>query len=77
MAIMLIVDKNRNLELEQDELDDLKQRMRRNPVPEVTSQPRMNNVRRRRRMAQREFSSRRDSPVMVRLLQQIIDAQDD
>jgi len=31
----------------------------------------------RRRMAQREFSSRRDSPVMVRLLQQIIDAQDD
>jgi len=32
---------------------------------------------RRRRMAQREFSSRRDSPVMVRLLQQIIDAQDD
>jgi len=31
----------------------------------------------RRRMAQREFSNRRDSPVMVRLLQQIIDAQDD
>jgi len=31
----------------------------------------------RRRMAQREFSSRRDSPVMVRLLEQIIDAQDD
>merc|ERR1711964_146907 len=31
----------------------------------------------RRRMAQREFSSRRDSPVMVRLLQEIIDAQDD
>merc|ERR1711964_43273 len=30
----------------------------------------------RRRMAQREFSSRRDSPVMVRLLQEIIDAQD-
>jgi len=30
----------------------------------------------RRRMAQREFSSRRDSPVMVRLLQQIIAAQD-
>merc|ERR1711964_876006 len=30
-----------------------------------------------RRMAQREFSNRRDSPVMVRLLQQIIDAQDD
>merc|ERR1711964_711470 len=28
---------------------------------------------RRRRMAQREFSSRRDSPVMVRLLQEIID----
>jgi len=32
---------------------------------------------RRRRMAQREFSNRRDSPVMVRLLQEIIDAQDD
>merc|ERR1711964_469671 len=32
---------------------------------------------RRRRMAQREFSNRRDSPVMVRLLQQIIAAQDD
>merc|ERR1711964_482771 len=31
----------------------------------------------RRRMAQREFSSRRDSPVMVKLLQEIIDAQDD
>jgi len=31
----------------------------------------------RRRMAQREFSNRRDSPVMVRLLQKIIDAQDD
>merc|ERR1711964_220115 len=31
----------------------------------------------RRRMAQREFSDRRDSPVMVRLLQEIIDAQDD
>merc|ERR1711964_456567 len=30
---------------------------------------------RRRRMAQREFSDRRDSPVMVRLLQEIIDAQ--
>merc|ERR1711964_73503 len=30
----------------------------------------------RRRMAQREFSSRRDSPVMVKLLQEIIDAQD-
>merc|ERR1711964_568579 len=29
-----------------------------------------------RRMAQREFPSRRDSPVMVRLLQQIVDAQD-
>jgi len=29
-----------------------------------------------RRMAQREFSSRRDSPAMVRLLQQIVDAQD-
>jgi len=29
-----------------------------------------------RRMAQREFSDRRDSPVMVRLLQQIVDAQD-
>merc|ERR1711964_210094 len=28
-------------------------------------------VERRRRMAQREFSSRRDSPVMVRLLEQI------
>jgi len=32
---------------------------------------------RRRRMAQREFSDRRDSPVMVKLLQDIIDAQDD
>lgn len=32
---------------------------------------------RRRRMAQREFSARRDSPVMVRLLQKIVDAQDD
>merc|ERR1711900_27415 len=31
----------------------------------------------RRRMAQREFSNRRDSPVMVKLLQEIIDAQDD
>merc|ERR1711964_421535 len=31
----------------------------------------------RRRMAQREFSNRRDSPVMTRLLQEIIDAQDD
>jgi len=31
---------------------------------------------RRRRMAQREFSNRRDSPVMVRLLQQIIAAQE-
>merc|ERR1711964_370049 len=30
----------------------------------------------RRRMAQREFSSRRDSPVMVRLLEEIIAAQD-
>jgi len=30
----------------------------------------------RRRMAQREFSSRRDSPVMVRLLQEIVAAQD-
>jgi len=30
----------------------------------------------RRRMAQREFSSRRDSPVMTRLLQEIIAAQD-
>jgi len=30
----------------------------------------------RRRMAQREFSSRRDSPVMVRLLKQIVAAQD-
>merc|ERR1711964_768136 len=30
---------------------------------------------RRRRMAQREFSNRRDSPVMVRLLQQIVAAQ--
>jgi len=29
---------------------------------------------RRRRMAQREFSSRRDSPVMIRLLQQIVHA---
>jgi len=32
---------------------------------------------RRRRMAQREFSNRRDSPVMVRLLQEIVAAQDD
>merc|ERR1711964_206806 len=31
----------------------------------------------KRRMAQREFSSRRDSPVMVRLLEKIMDAQDD
>jgi len=31
----------------------------------------------RRRMAQREFSSRRDSPVMVRLLEEIVAAQDD
>jgi len=31
----------------------------------------------RRRMAQREFSDRRDSPVMVRLLQEIVDAQDE
>merc|ERR1711964_952273 len=30
----------------------------------------------RRRMAQREFSNRRDSPVMVRLLEEIIAAQD-
>merc|ERR1711964_426586 len=30
----------------------------------------------RRRMAQREFSNRRDSPVMTRLLKEIIDAQD-
>merc|ERR1711964_769696 len=30
----------------------------------------------RRRMAQREFSSRRDSPVMVRLLEEIVAAQD-
>jgi len=29
-----------------------------------------------RRMAQREFSSRRDSPVMVRLLEEIVEAQD-
>jgi len=34
------------------------------------------HVLRRRRMAQREFSSRRDSPVMVRLLKEIIAAQD-
>merc|ERR1711964_210342 len=34
------------------------------------------NVSGRRRMAQREFSSRRDSPVMTRLLQEIIAAQD-
>merc|ERR1711964_836389 len=33
-------------------------------------------TRERRRMAQREFSSRRDSPVMVRLLEEIIAAQD-
>merc|ERR1711964_853310 len=31
----------------------------------------------RRRMAQREFSDRRDSPVMVRLLEEIVAAQDD
>merc|ERR1711964_278107 len=30
----------------------------------------------RRNMAQREYSNRRDSPVMTRLLQEIIDAQD-
>jgi len=30
----------------------------------------------RRRMAQREFSDRRDSPVMVRLLEEIVAAQD-
>jgi len=30
----------------------------------------------RRRMAQREFSNRRDSPVMVRLLKEIVAAQD-
>jgi len=30
----------------------------------------------RRRMAQREFSDRRDSPVMIRLLEEIMDAQD-
>merc|ERR1711964_895720 len=30
----------------------------------------------RRRMAQREFSSRRDSPTMVRLLEEIIAAQE-
>merc|ERR1711964_184478 len=35
------------------------------------------HTKKRRRMAQREFSNRRDSPVMVRLLEQIIDAQDD
>merc|ERR1711964_496343 len=29
---------------------------------------------RRRRMAQREFSNRRDSPVMVKLLQEIVEA---
>merc|ERR1711964_664741 len=34
------------------------------------------NGNRRRRMAQREFSSRRDSPVMVRLLREIVAAQD-
>merc|ERR1711964_436281 len=38
----------------------------------VTDKP----VVQRRRMAQREFSSRRDSPVMVRLLEEIIAAQD-
>jgi len=31
----------------------------------------------RRRMAEREFSNRRDSPVMVRLLEEIVAAQDD
>merc|ERR1711964_274340 len=36
----------------------------------------MEKTTRRRRMAQREFSSRRDSPVMVRLLEEIIAAQD-
>merc|ERR1711964_130808 len=35
----------------------------------------LNLVDRRRRMAQREFSSRRDSPVMVRLLEEIVAAQ--
>merc|ERR1711964_956695 len=43
-------------------------------VERITSSIRV--VERRRRMAQREFSSRRDSPVMVRLLEQIIAAQD-
>jgi len=37
-------------------------------------QPVQASSERRRRMAQREFSSRRDSPVMVRLLQQIVRA---
>jgi len=32
---------------------------------------------RQRRMAQRQFSRRRDSPVMVRLLEEIVAAQDD
>jgi len=36
-----------------------------------------NGRKERRRMAQREFSKRRDSPVMTRLLEEIIDAQDD
>jgi len=39
--------------------------------------PKLGTALARRRMAQREFSSRRDSPVMVKLLQEIIDAQDD
>jgi len=52
-------------------------------IPEQQTRPRGNAVsvrpaalggKRRRRMAQREFSSRRDSPVMVRLLQEIVAA---
>jgi len=50
-----------------------KYRFRSNQIRALLAKP----LKPRRRMAQREFSSRRDSPVMVRLLEQIIDAQDD
>merc|ERR1711964_268222 len=48
-----------------------KYRFRSNQIRALLAKP----LKPRRRMAQREFSSRRDSPVMVRLLEQIIDAQ--
>merc|ERR1711964_223225 len=50
-------------------------RPRRNAVSVSRKAPTNNGKgNRRRRMAQREFSSRRDSPVMVRLLQEIVAA---